>query len=73
MGIVTNAPPLALVNSKTSKHKTKPTFKTYPFHLMLTIHMSFTSQPKQDALRGVLYRRREELQGYMGAGPSSLM
>ena len=34
--------PSGLENSKTSKHKTKPTFKTYPFHLMSTIFMSFT-------------------------------
>ena len=33
--------PSGLENSKTLKHKTKPTFKTYPFHLMLIIYMSF--------------------------------
>ena len=49
---VTNTAPSGLENSKTSKHKTKPTFKTYHFHLMLIIYMSFTSRPKQDKSKG---------------------
>ena len=46
--VLTNAPPFGLGKSKTSKHKTKPTFKTYHFHLMPIFYISFISQPKQD-------------------------
>ena len=60
--LVTNTPPLALENSKTSKHKTKPTFKTYHFHLMPIIYMSSILQPTQDESKEVCYKGREELQ-----------
>ena len=46
--------------SKTSKHKTKLTFKTYHFYLMLIIPMSFTSHQFKMS-QGVLYTGREEL------------
>ena len=63
--------PSGLENSKTSKHKTKPTFTTYPFHLMFII-ICFSPYDQNKMRQGVLYRGREELQVYMGAGPSSL-
>ena len=49
--------PSGLENSKTLKHKTKPTFKTYPFHLMFIVYMSFTSQPRKDASKEFFIER----------------
>ena len=45
---VMNAVPVGLENSKTSKDNLKPTSKTYPFHLMFTIYMSFTLRPTRN-------------------------
>ena len=42
--------------SKTSKHKTKPMFKTYHFYLMFIIFMSFTTIPSKDKLMEFIIR-----------------